>query len=193
MTRRIIIKFEPHVGRLPQTDICADVVNYTSDHAHESTRLSGGGGSFGLVLPPLDREGGFRAAAHDFFNGLNVFCDSKKQPMHSVLLLASFGIECALKSFLSGRGIDEVTLAKKYSHNLELLWTQAVKEGLDMPPQVPDWLMQVHLQNQPSKYHIRYVRMRTTDSPGTRVLRDGLKKLLEAVDRPPAFSSASSE
>lgn len=153
-------------------------------------RDCGGCGEFMLEVKPLDREAGFRAAAHDFLKGLTILCESETQPMHSTLLLASFGIECALKSFLSGQGIGEKLLKDEYGHNLERLWIEAANLGLEVSNVVPDWLKLIHRQNQPAQYHIRYMKFPATISPRAEVIRDGLKALIEAAGRPPIFRSA---
>ncbi|WP_139224838.1 hypothetical protein [Dokdonella immobilis] len=142
------------------------------------------GGALGFEMVPPNATSGYAAAAHDFWNGLNVFGSSRKRPMLSVLLLAAFCAECALKSFLSRAGFDEDTLSRRpYGHDLDKLWTESAARGLGISPSSPDWLKILHEQNQAGDFHIRYcTRRHSTTSPGLHTLLDELKSLLDAIE-----------
>ena len=155
----------------------------------QDRRMAGGSGSFGARFSGGDRAAKLLAAACDFLGGLNVFCEAKMRPMHSVLLLGAFGLECALKSFLSSRGVSDNDLKHVYSHDLEKLWNASANLGLPIESPPPDWLMMVHNQNAPKnpgpagRFHIRYMNVETTSSPSATLLRDGLRSLIETIER----------
>lgn len=96
--------------------------------------------------------------------------------------LAAQGLECVLKAYLSKVGIPVTDLKKKrYGHDLQALWVEAVAKGLAVSPQPPDWcviLNQTH--NEP--YHLRYpIHINSFSLPAFSVMVPELSRLIGLV------------
>lgn len=71
-------------------------------------------------------------------------------------MVGGFIVECALKAFLSHKGITEKKLKNSpLGHNLEALWAKAAECGLSIKQPTPQWCIKLNsLHDQP--YHLRY-------------------------------------
>ena len=77
-------------------------------------------------------------------------------PAFALTLLCGHACEAALKAALSQSGIVSSVLSKKpYGHDINYLWSSAVKAGLKAPNPQPDWVEQLNrVYDKP--FHLRY-------------------------------------
>ena len=105
----------------------------------------------GKAGPPYTYVG----VALSMVNGAKALAALENPPHVALAFLAAHGLECILKAYLSRGGDDAAVKHKEIRHNLNELWSQAVANGLVIPPTPPSWVSTLsELHERP--YYLRY-------------------------------------
>lgn len=116
-------------------------------------------------------------------------------------MLGGLVIECALKAYLLHMAEDDTkreTLAKElpykpYGHDLEALWSESVKLGLEVEADPPDWCVRlnaIYFQNNEGaderngpRYQLRYQsKYHGLAYPPTKNMAEDLPQVVRAVE-----------
>jgi hypothetical protein len=104
-------------------------------------------------------------------------------------LLASHGLELALKAFLLRIGLTESEVRKEYGHDLVHLWVAASELGLTIAPDPPYWLQVIsYFHTAPYQYRYPPEGMASAIPPAdqfTGLLWEVLARVKEAGGRLP--------
>ena len=96
--------------------------------------------TFEMVPPSLSES--YLIAARALYTGVELLSVEPSKAGVPCSLLAGQTVECALKCYLAHCGKSEEQLSKApFGHNLEELWTEAVRLGLTIQPNPPRWCL----------------------------------------------------
>jgi hypothetical protein len=141
-----------------------------------SGELQAQSAQIGPAAPPHTYFG----VAQALMPGVKLLACSSPIPAVSLALLCSHALECLLKAYLSGRGIDDEELRKgKIRHDLSALWDWASIEGLEI--QKPKWVDSLSVVHK-TPYHLRYATgIHGIVVPGPEPMSSDLTRLLGVV------------
>ena len=107
------------------------------------------------MVPPSSAQS-YLIAAKGLFLGVEALASNSAQTAMACAFLAAQVLECALKSYLSHTGWPERKLkTRSIRHSLEVLWAEAVREGLSIQSEPPQWCATLNsAHNEP--YYFRY-------------------------------------
>jgi hypothetical protein len=106
-------------------------------------------------VPPAPAESYLIAARH-LYDGMKALSLDPGKTSFACSFLAAQTLECGLKSYLSHAGVTENKLkAPRIRHNLEALWAEAVKRGLTVQAQPPQWCIILNSAHD-KPYYFRY-------------------------------------
>ncbi|MGF6440134.1 HEPN domain-containing protein [Paraburkholderia youngii] len=93
--------------------------------------------------PPSDGES-FVHVAREFWQSAHALAELESAHSRSCTLLAAQALEGALKALLwtAGKTTQELRQAR-FGHNLEVLWREAARSGVDLPASPPDWCLEL--------------------------------------------------
>jgi hypothetical protein len=127
---------------------------------------------------PMLSEASLLRTARDFFEAAAVL-DPASTP-------AAFGLdaaqclELALKTYLLHTGATEDELRNKFSHNLQLAWSQCVNNGLKLE-RMPPWASDLHAGHS-KPYLFRYAQVNVGIVLAAKAhVTTGLREVLAAV------------
>jgi hypothetical protein len=135
------------------------------------------------TVPPSPSQS-YLIAAKGLFLGAEALASNSGQTGMACAFLAAQVLECALKSYLAHAGKPESELKESsLRHNLELLWTQAVGEGLNVQSEPPDWCCTLNSAHD-KPYYFRYpMELNVSVFPDLLPMVSDLKSLLAAVEK----------
>lgn len=92
------------------------------------------------IEPPTNAQG-YLSVAKEMLVGARSLLNVDPLPTFAITLLCGHGVEAALKSLLTQKGLTPDELKHKpYGHNLIALWNQAVERGAKVDASVPEWI-----------------------------------------------------
>ena len=106
------------------------------------------------ILPPSDARA-LLLSAQQLMQGLQVLARSPDIVPLACAFLAGQALEGALKAFLSLKGVSESALSHQFKHDLEKLWSEAVRLGAPLSAEPSRWCKTLNtLHGRP--YYLRY-------------------------------------
>jgi len=109
---------------------------------------------FPKMLPPTISQS-FLVAARGLMVGTQRLCAEPHQALLACAVVAAQTLECTLKAYLSFVGVTEKDLKFAFGHNLEALWLEAVKRGLNLQSNPPHWCVTLN-SGHDKPYYFRY-------------------------------------
>lgn len=135
------------------------------------------------TVPPSPAQS-YLAAARALYSGVEALAVNSGETARACAFLAAQTLECVLKSYLSHAGVTESQLkARSLRHNLEALWLEAVRRGLNIQTQPPQWCITLNsAHDQP--YYLRYpMGLNGIVLPVLIPMEAELKSILAAVEK----------
>lgn len=125
----------------------------------------------------------YLAAARYFFRDVEFLLKGGSDVVIAGAHLAAQSLECALKAYLSKRGISVQKLSHKpFGHNLKNLWLESVSKGLAITQQPPDWCLLLK-QTHDRAYHLRYpLDIHGFSIPNLSEVVPEIRRLIEQVE-----------
>lgn len=148
----------------------------------------------GVLAQPTEIDG-YMASARGLLPSVQLLASSSPEHSRALALLGGFLVECALKAFLSRKGLTAKELRNPpRGHDLEALWVEAVKYGLSLDPSPPQWcfvLNCLHFENNENKqngvkvlYQLRYQsEVHGLSFPVTGDMLVGLQSVVQTVEQ----------
>lgn len=127
----------------------------------------------------------YLGVARSLVPGAVLLANSPDTSPHAFALVSAHALECMLKAYLTRSGDDKAARAvtkPDIRHNLEMLWREAVIDGLQIDEDPPKWVLRLSgLHDSP--YHLRYsTGINGIVLPPTHQTRSGLLQVMQAVE-----------
>jgi len=134
-----------------------------------------------MHLPPPSAQS-FLDGARRYINAACILIDARAA-VDAIGLVASHGLELALKAFLlqAGRTPDE--LRRRFGHDLDKLWSEAVRGGLPVERDPPYWLAVLSFMHDGPRYLYRYPTEGVASAiPAADTLGETLRNVFSVVE-----------
>lgn len=145
-------------------------------------------GTLSVTLPSMRKEPAgpphtYQGIAYAMLPGVRILAAASPLPALPLAMVSAHVLECTLKAYLSRAGDDRKVRTPGVRHNLNILWSLAHTDGLNIQSQPPQWVTCLSQLHAPP-YFLRYSSgVHGISTPAPEPMTTELSALVEQVQR----------